>query len=141
MDDVFKDAMKQVFREAPPELVEGFRKKLVFIQRQNKHCTTTVQSCLDGMADPPTFLELLTAAYVVNGGLLFKHVEEDVEELDDDNDNDDEYKRLLREMDELNCTEVGAPPAPTPLDRTEREAKGGLKTGMAAAGGGESPPE
>ena len=115
MDDVFKDAMKQVFREAPPELAEGFRQRLVFIQRQNKHSITTVQSCLDGMADPPTLLELLTAAYVVNGGLLFKHgddeLEEDAAHLDGakstgGDEEDDEYKRLLREMDELNCDAV-----------------------------------
>jgi hypothetical protein len=105
MDDEFKDAMKQIFREAPPELVAGFKKKMSFIQGQYKHSKTTVQSCLDGMADPPSLLELLTAAYVINGGLLFKHGEEQ-EEVDDD------YTTLMREMEELHCsTETAAPPA------------------------------
>ena len=96
MDDVFKDAMKHIFREAPPELVTGFKKKMNFIQGQYKHSKTTVQSCLDGMADPPSLLELLTAAYVINGGLLFKHGE-DGEACDDD------YTQLMREMEELHC--------------------------------------
>jgi hypothetical protein len=134
MDDVFKDAMKQVFREAPPELAEGFRQKLVFIQGQNRHCTTTVQSCLDGMADPPSLLELLTAAYVVNGGLLFKHCEE--EEADGTTaaatgDEEEEYAQLLREMDELHCgggptSTHPAPPRPTPTATTgDSSAKAG----------------
>lgn len=82
MDDVFKDAMKQMFKEAPPELTHGFKQKMGFIQAQYKHSKTTVQSCLDGMEDPPTLLELLVAAYVVNGGLLFKHGEPDACEED-----------------------------------------------------------
>ena len=113
MDDVFKDAMRQVFNPAPPELVAGFKRKLGFIQEQYKHSKTTVQSCLEGMSDRPSLLELLTAAYVVNGGLLFKHVaSEEAEE------EDDEYTRLMREMEELRCEEP-SPPAPAP-ERCEK---------------------
>ena len=95
MDNVFKDAMRQVFNPAPPELVAGFRRKMGFIQEQYKHNRTTVQSCLDGMAEHPSLLELLTASYVVNGGLLFKY--------DGEEEADDDYTRLMREMEELNC--------------------------------------
>ena len=99
MDNVFKDAMRQVFNPAPPELVAGFRRKMGFIQEQYKHNRTTVQSCLDGMAEHPSLLELLTASYVVNGGLLFKHGESHQE-----TEEDDAYTRLMREMEELECS-------------------------------------
>lgn len=99
MDDVFKDAMKEVFREAPPELVTGFKEKMKFIQEQYKHSKTTVQSCLEGMDNPPKLVELLTAAYVINGGLLFKHGESHQE-----TEEDDAYTRLMREMEELECS-------------------------------------
>jgi hypothetical protein len=42
-------------------------------------------------------VELLAAAYLVNGGLVFKH-EDSLEDEDDDAD----YSRLLEEIDELN---------------------------------------
>jgi hypothetical protein len=114
MDDVFKDAMKEIFRDAPPELVAGFKDKMRFIQSQYKHSKTTVQSCLEGMDDPPKLVELLVAAYVVNGGLLFKHG--DLAEEDDD-----AYTRLMLEMEELQCSPSCA------------EEKTPVKTGAEAA--------
>lgn len=108
MSDVYKDTMKEIFREAPQELVTGFKKKMGFIQDKYQHSKKTVQSCLEGMADPPTLVELLAAAYLVNGGLLFKHEETEEESGKDSGDLDD----LLSEMDELSC---GAPP---PLTRS-----------------------
>jgi len=118
MDDVFKDAMKEIFRDAPPELVTGFKEKMRFIQSQYKHNTTTVQSCLEGMDDPPKLVELLVAAYVVNGGLLFKHGEMAAEE------DDEAYTRLMQEMEELQCS---PPPSKTPA-----AAKTGLTEPQAA---------
>jgi hypothetical protein len=99
MTDVYKDTMKEIYREAPPELVAGFRKKMGFIQDRFKHSHKTVQSCLQGMADPPPLVELLAAAYLVNGGLLFKH-----EDCSEDAEDDLEYSRLMKEMEELNCS-------------------------------------
>jgi hypothetical protein len=97
MDDVFQHAMIQVHKEAPRELAQGFRQKLDFIKERSKHNERTVQSCLAGMSDPPTLLEILTAAFVVNGGVLFKHGfpadEDEVTELDMD--------RLEKELDSL----------------------------------------
>ena len=104
MDDVFKHATKQVFREAPPELVAGFKEKMEFIRVRYKHNEKTVQSCLDGMSPNPTLLELLTAAYVVNGGVLFKHgpmIEE--EEM-----GEKEFNELIRDIEKLG-TDLKAP--------------------------------
>jgi hypothetical protein len=73
MDDVFADAMHQIHREAPPELVKGFKEQMRFISTRFRHTSKTVASCLAGLSEAPTLLELLTAAFVVNGGVLFKY--------------------------------------------------------------------
>ena len=93
MNDVFMDAMRQVDREAPPELVNGFRDKMRSIQAQYKHTETTVQSCLDGLSESPTLLELLTAAFVVNGGVLFKY------DLDPEDTEEQEFTSFIKEME------------------------------------------
>lgn len=120
MSDVFQDAMKEIFREAPPELVAGFKKKMGFIQDQNKHSRKTIQNCLDGLKDPPTLVELLAAAYVVNGGLLFKHNPGPSDDVDIgqsvDDEEDVDYTTLLREMDSLNCRPINKSSLPIPDD-------------------------
>ena len=113
MSEVYKDTLKEIYREAPPEMVSGFRKKMGFIQDRYKHSKKTVQSCLEGMGDPPTLVELLAAAYLVNGGLLFKH-----EDALDDPEDDLEYNKLMLEMEALNCTS-GSPPATETKPETE----------------------
>ena len=97
MDDVFKHAMKQIFREAPPELVSGFQEKMNFIKVRYKHNEKTVLSCLEGMSDPPTLLELLTAAFVVNGGVLFKHGPS----LPEEEEEEEELAQLMQEMEAI----------------------------------------
>lgn len=96
-DDVYEHAMKQVHRPAAPELVTGFKEKMDFIKIRYKHNEKTVESCLRGLGDTPTLLQLLTAAFVVNGGVLFKHgplLEE--QELDEQ-----ELSRIMQEFDAL----------------------------------------
>lgn len=104
MGDVFKDAMIQIFREASPDLMQGFKKKMEFIQEQDQHRKSTVQKCLDGMNDAPPLLELLVAAYVVNGGIFLKHKREGVADVLDDA----EYQALMEEMGSINLQ----PPKP-----------------------------
>jgi len=105
--NVYKDVMKEAFHEATPEIVAGFKKKMGFIQDRYSHTSKTVKSCLQGLSEKPTLVELLVAAYLVNGGVLFKYKEEELDQGEVEGDN--EYSRLLKEMDELNCA---APPPP-----------------------------
>jgi hypothetical protein len=97
MDDVYQHALKQVYLPAQPELVNGFKEKMNFIRVRYKHNERTVESCLQGLSAQPTLLELLTAAFVVNGGVLFKHgptlEEEESEEV--------ELNKLIQEFDRL----------------------------------------
>jgi hypothetical protein len=71
--DEYAHAVRQIQQYATPELVQGFREQMLFIRERYKHNAKTVDSCLRGIGDRPTLLELLTAAFVVNGGVLFKH--------------------------------------------------------------------
>lgn len=110
-DDVFEHALRQVHRPAPPELVAGFRQKMDFIKVRYKHNEKTVESCLRGLGPEPTLLQLLTAAFVVNGGVLFKHGPL----LDEEEREEQELSRLIQEFDELGAGEVQA-------DHSERAA-------------------
>jgi hypothetical protein len=96
-DDVFEHAMRQVYRPAAPELVAGFREKMDFIKLRYKHNERTVESCLNGLGPSPTLLQLLTAAFVVNGGVLFKHGPT----LDEEETEEQELSKLIQEFDQL----------------------------------------
>jgi hypothetical protein len=73
-----------------------------FIKVRYKHNEKTVQSCLEGMSDPPTLVELLTAAFVVNGGVLFKHGPS----LQEEEQEEEELNQLMQEMEALGATPV-----------------------------------
>lgn len=96
-DDVYEHAIKQVYRPAPQELVTGFREKMDFIKLRYKHNEKTVESCLRGLGDEPTLLQLLTAAFVVNGGVLFKHGPL----LEEEEQDEREINDLIQEFDAL----------------------------------------
>ena len=105
MDDVFQHAMLQIHKEAAPEMVAGFKEKMEYIKTRYKHSEKTVKSCLDGISENPTLLELLTAAFVVNGGVLFKHGVEIEEEEGDEKD----FNDLMREIARLEADDHVSP--------------------------------
>lgn len=96
-DDVFEHALRQVNAPAAPELVAGFKAKMEFIRTRYKHNERTVESCMNGLGDTPTLLQILTAAFVLNGGVLFKHGPSLQEEENDEL----ELSKLIQEFDEL----------------------------------------
>lgn len=99
MDDVYQHAKRQIHQPASPELVAGFKEKMGFIRQRFKHNARAVDSCLSGMADPPTLLEVLTAAFVVNGGVLFKHGDDSCDPRE--NREEIELNELMQEIQEL----------------------------------------
>lgn len=111
MDDVYQHAKRQMHQAATPELVAGFREKMEFIRLKYKHNAKTVDSCLSGMGDPPTLLEVLTAAFVVNGGVLFKHGDQTEDAAHDDEEF--ELNELMQEIQEL---AKKTPPTPSKDD-------------------------
>jgi hypothetical protein len=101
-DDVYEHAIRQVHRPAPLELVAGFKEKMNFIKVRYKHNEKTVESCLRGLGGEPTLLQLLTAAFVVNGGVLFKHGPL----MDEEEREEQELSQLMQEFDELGASAV-----------------------------------
>ena len=73
------------------------KEKMNFIKVRYKHNKKTVESCLRGLGGEPTLLQLLTAAFVVNGGVLFKHGPL----LDEEEREEHELSKLIQEFDEL----------------------------------------
>ena len=73
--------MGQLHQEAPPGLVESLKTSLEQIKRKNPNSAQTAKSCLDGLAagegegQPCTLLRVLTAAYLINGGVMLKYQE------------------------------------------------------------------
>ena len=97
MDDAYRYALAQVDRPAARELVTGFKEKMEFIKARYKHSEKSVLSCLSGLGNNPTLLELLVAAFVVNGGILFKHGPSIEEEEQDEH----ELSKLIQEIESL----------------------------------------
>jgi len=102
MDDAFQDALSQIHKPAPHELITGFKEKMTFIKTRYTHSEKTVRSCLAGLSPTPTLLELLTAAFVINGGILFKHGPTPDEEEEDDK----ELNQLIQEIEDLSSHEI-----------------------------------
>lgn len=104
MDDVYQHAKRQIHQPAGPEMVTGFKEKMEFIRKRFKHNAKTVDSCLNGIGSPPTLLEVLTAAFVVNGGGLFKHgasTEAEGGGEREEEEEDLELNELMQEIQEL----------------------------------------
>lgn len=98
MDNVFKDAMTQIHNPAPTELTRGFKEQMLFIKHRFKHTSTAVTSCLSALGESPTLLELLAAAFVVNGGILFKY-SLDSEGSDSDTHPDVDLTSFIKEIE------------------------------------------
>ena len=73
-----------------------------FIRVRYKHNEKTVESCLSGLGVAPTLLQLLTAAFVVNGGVLFKHGPS----LEEQETEERELSKLIQEFDQLRQDDV-----------------------------------
>lgn len=86
----FQEAMGMIHEKADAGLTRAFVERLKHFKENFKQCESSVQSCLEGLSDEPTVLELQVAAFVVNGGFLFKYGME--------TESDGEFGALLEEM-------------------------------------------
>jgi hypothetical protein len=61
-------------QEAPTELLKSLRERLEYIRANNPQSAQTAEACLRGLGpDKSTLLHVLTAAYLINGGVMLKH--------------------------------------------------------------------
>lgn len=86
-NDLFITTLHELHSEAPAELLNSLRDQLKQIKSTNPNCAQTAEACLDGLAsDQSSLLHVLTAAYLINGGVMIKHQavsEERDDKLDD----------------------------------------------------------
>ena len=83
-DDPFQHAVAEVQLPAPADFVGSVREKLCLIHQNYPHKRSTVDSCLRGLENEPTMVEILVAAYVLNGGVSLKfHTQTEQQEEDE----------------------------------------------------------
>ena len=96
-NDLFITTLHELHSEAPTELLNSLRAQLKRIKLTNPNCAQTAEACLDGLAsDQSSLLHVLTAAYLINGGVMIKH--QAVSEVEESNEKLDE--RLDAKLDE-----------------------------------------
>jgi len=109
MIDLFQTTLKELHNAAPIELLQSLRESLENIRQNNPNSARTAKACLLGLAsDKSTLLHVLTAAYLVNGGVMLKQqpIEEE-ESAGESSFADLEFKEL---EDELSRIAGGTPP-------------------------------
>jgi hypothetical protein len=92
-DDSFITTLHELHCEAPIELFTSLSLRSQFgqINLNNPNCAQTAEVCLNGLAsDRRSLLHVLTAAYLINKGVMIKHQAVNEEEKS-------EYKGLIRE--------------------------------------------
>jgi hypothetical protein len=73
-NDLFITTLHELHSEAPAELLNSLRAQLRQIKSTNPNCAQTAEACLEGLAsDKSSLLHVLTAAYLINGGVMIKH--------------------------------------------------------------------
>lgn len=101
--DLFQSTLNELHQEAPAELLHSLRERLEGIRKSIPNSTNTAEACLLGLAsEKSTLLHVLTAAYLINGGVMLKHQapEESEEEYLDFN-----FKDLEEELSNLSKSE------------------------------------
>ena len=72
--DLFITTLHELHSKAPLELLGSLREHLHHIRQSNPNSAQTAEACLAGLAsDDSTLLHVLTAAYLINGGVMLKH--------------------------------------------------------------------
>lgn len=111
-NDLFFTTLEQLHGPAPIVLLNTLRAQLHVIKKTNPNSAQTAEACLDGLvSDRSTLLHVLTAAYLINGGVMLKHQlnpeennNEDGHSLNDKKDLDSEFNDLEEELDKFSLS-------------------------------------
>lgn len=135
-NDLFITTLHELHSEAPTELLNSLRAQLKQIKSTNPNCAQTAEACLDGLAsDQSSLLHVLTAAYLINGGVMIKH--QAVSEVEEKEDKLDDFDSLEEELNNFSITINGdlkpktlsaqPPPVQSPVSaRDPLERSGGI---------------
>lgn len=81
-ENMFQDTYQEIYKNAPVDLVNALKKQMTKIKESNPHDTKHVSDCLRVLDQNPQLLDVLVICYILNGGVLLKHVGETEDELD-----------------------------------------------------------
>ena len=97
-ENLFITALHDLHNEAPIELLKSLRKHLDTIRQTNPNSAQTAQACLVGLSsDTSTLLHVLTAAYIMNGGVMIKqHMQEEETRKQEIDSEFNEFEEELR---------------------------------------------
>ena len=101
MEDEFEHALMEAGLPVSDEFAEAIRENLGFIRARYQHKERAVDSCLKALGDKPTLIQVLVAAYVLNGGVSLKYNMGD--SLKDKEKESEEFEQLLKEIRELDA--------------------------------------
>jgi len=72
-NDLFQTTFIELHQEAPAELIKSLKDRLEYIRANNPQSAQTAEACLRGLGpNNSTLLHVLTAAYLINGGVMLK---------------------------------------------------------------------
>jgi len=128
-NDLFQSTFIELHQEAPTELLKSLRERLEYIRANNPQSAQTAEACLRGLSpDNSTLLHVLTAAYLINGGVMLKHhaIDEGKEdETAGEGERDFDFKEL---EEELNRFSEPPPQSVKAADATSPKGKSLLST-------------
>lgn len=79
-DNLYDSTLAEVEQEAPAELVKTLKEQMLKIKQKFVHTAKAVDDCLPALENKPSVMKVLLVCYILNGGVLLKHVPEEVEE-------------------------------------------------------------
>ena len=103
--DLFLTTLHDLHSEAPKEMLNSLREHLQRVKQRNPNSARTAEACLAGIqSDSSTLLHVLTAAYLINGGVMLKHTGGEAEDRADQ----DPVNQRLEEapLKEMTLTEL-----------------------------------
>jgi hypothetical protein len=97
-NDLFQTTFIELHQEAPTELLRSLRSRLEHIRANNPQSAQTAEACLQGLEpENSTLLHVLTAAYLINGGVMLKHPAMDSEAEGETTEAEDRRRGLTLE--------------------------------------------
>lgn len=124
-NDLFQTTFIELHQEAPAELLKSLRERLEYIRANNPQSAQTAEACLQGLApENSTLLHVLTAAYLINGGVMLKHHTIDSGRdgggEDEEGERDFDFKDLEEELNRFSDTGTDSLKAQEPAARGKK---------------------
>jgi len=79
-DNLYLSTLAESEQEAPDDLVKTLKEQMLKMKSKFVHTAKAVDDCLPALENKPCLMQVLLVCYILNGGVLLKHVADDAEE-------------------------------------------------------------